>query len=81
MWSVLVLYFLVEGLRVGAQRVHRPVKRLQCRLVESGADMPRIDPAFLNLITNRKYQGAKELTRPPWFSVTDNNNLLFMHKP
>ena len=38
--GVLVLHFLIEWLLVGAQGLHRPIERLQCRLVESGADMP-----------------------------------------
>jgi hypothetical protein len=70
---------LIERLLVGAQRLHRPIERLQCRLVESGADMPSIDPAFLCVIPNRKYQRAKELARPLWFCVTDDHYLLFMH--
>ena len=77
----LVLYFLIERLLVGTQRLHRPIERLQCRLVESGADMPSIDPAFLCLIPNRKYQRAKELARPPWFCVTDDRLPLAHARP
>jgi hypothetical protein len=43
----LVLHFLVEGLLVRAQRLHRSVERLERRLVEAGADMTDIDPALL----------------------------------
>jgi hypothetical protein len=70
---------LIERLLVGAQRLHRPIERLQCRLVESGADVPSMDPAFLCFVAYRKHQRAKVLSRPAWFSVTDDHYLLLMH--
>ena len=76
---VLVLHSLIERLLVGTQRLHHLIERLQRGLVESGADMPSIDPAFLCLMANSKYQRAKELARPTWFSVTDDDYLVLMH--
>jgi hypothetical protein len=58
----LVLHFLIERLLVGAQRLHRFIERLQCRLVEAGADMPSIDPAFPGFVSDRKHQRAKVLS-------------------
>ena len=78
--GVLVLHFLIERLLVGAQGLHRSIERLQRRLVEAGADMPSIDPAFLRFVTDRKHQRAKVLARPARLSVTDDHHLLLMHR-
>jgi hypothetical protein len=40
---------LVEGLLVGAQRLHRFIERLERRLVKAGADMPSVTPTFIRL--------------------------------
>ena len=53
--GVLGLHFLVERLLVGAQRLNDFIDRLQRRLVEAGADMPSIDPAFLGFVADRKH--------------------------
>jgi hypothetical protein len=52
--GVLVFHFLVKGLLVGAQGLHRFIERLQRRLVEAGADMPSIDPALIGFVADRK---------------------------
>jgi hypothetical protein len=46
---VLVLHLVIERLLVGAQRLHGFIERFQRRLVEAGADTPRIDPPLLAL--------------------------------
>src|SRR5580704_15459681 len=75
----LVLHFLVEGLLIGAQRLHRSIERLERCLVEAGADMPRIDSVLLRFVSYCKHQGAKVLSRSARRSVTDDHDLLLMH--
>ena len=76
---VLVLHFFVERLLVGAQRLHRSIERLQHCLVETGADMPIVDPALRGLVAYCKYQRPEILARPARLGVTDDHHLLLMH--
>jgi hypothetical protein len=46
---------LVEGLLVGAQRLHRFIERLERRPVKGGADMPSVTPTFIRLASKPKY--------------------------
>jgi hypothetical protein len=75
-----VFYFLIEGLLVGAQGLHRSLERLQSRLVEAGAHMPSIDPGLLRFVTYREYQRAEILAGPARLSVTDDHQLLLMDR-
>src|SRR6516162_7160733 len=76
---VLVLNFLVEGLLVGAQGLHRSMERSQRRLVEAGADVPSVGPALVRFVAYSEHQGTEILARPARLSVTDYHHLLLMH--
>ena len=52
---------LVEGLLVGAQRLHRFIERLERRPVKGGADMPSVTPTFIRLAAYRQHQREKYL--------------------
>ena len=70
---------LVEGLLVGAQRLHRFIERLERRLVKADADMPSVTPTFIRLAAYRQHQRAKVLARSARLSVTDDYDLLLVH--
>src|SRR5262249_9857008 len=76
---VLVLHLLAEGLLASAQGLHFSIEGFQHRLVEAGADMPRVDPALLRFVAYGKCQGAEVLARPARLSVTDYHHLLLMY--
>src|SRR5262249_38616630 len=76
----LVLHFLVEGLLVGAQELHFSLKRFQRRLIEAGAHMPGVDPAFLQSVASRKHQRAEVLPCPVRLCVTDYHPLLLIYR-
>ena len=58
---VLVLYFFIERLLVGAQWLHRSIERFERRVVKAGANMPRINPTLLRFVAYGQHQGAKIL--------------------
>src|SRR6516165_10231285 len=56
---VLVLHLLAEGLLASAQGLHFSIEGFQHRLVEAGADMPRVDPALLRFVAYGKCQRSR----------------------
>jgi hypothetical protein len=75
----LVLHFLVEGLLVGAQRLHRSIERFEGRLVEASANVPRIDPALRGFVAYCKHERPKILARPAQLCITDDHHFLLVH--
>src|SRR5262249_13218074 len=72
--------FWLKGFLVGAQGLHFSIKRFQRRLIEAGADMPGVDPAFLQSVAYRKHQRAEVLAVPVRLCVTDYHPLLVMYR-